>query len=129
VTRHIPIDEAGSLVSDVMMSSPHTNAATESVADARAALTKSSVKLLVVVDGDRFAGTIARDDLPDGTDGTAPLTTIARTDGPRLDPADSVAKALEVVRANDAERVPVVDAQGVLRGLVCLNRGSDRFCA
>jgi CIC family chloride channel protein len=126
--RHIEIAKAGPTVADVMMPEPHTNSADEPVADARAKLAKSSVKLLVVVDGERFTGTVGRDDLPpEDQDGT--LATIARADGPRLAPDDSVEHAIDLIQQSGAERVPVVDDQGVLRGLVCLNRGADHFCA
>jgi CBS domain-containing protein len=125
--RHIEIDKAGPTVADVMMPEPHTNSADEPIADARAKLAKSSVKLLVVVDGERFTGTVGRDDLPDGDDGT--LAAIARDDGPRLAPDDTVERAVSLMQELGAERVPVVDPDGVLRGLVCLNRGADHFCA
>jgi CBS domain-containing protein len=125
--RHIEIDNAGPTVGDVMMREPHTNAASESVADVRATLAKPSVKLLVVVDGARFAGTVTSDDLPDDDDAT--LAAIARTDGPRLGPDDSVDQALEIHRASGAERIPVVGVDGELAGLVCLNSGSTYFCA
>src|SRR5690349_15623120 len=115
--RHIDIDKAGPTVADVMMPTPHTNAADEPIADAREQLAKKSVKLLVVVNGERFAGVVGRDDLPAEDDGT--LATIARTDGPRLAPQDSVEHALDLIRESGAERVPVVDEGGVLRGLVC----------
>lgn len=127
--RHIEIDQAGPLVTDVMMAAPHTNAASESIADARAALAKASVKLLVVVDGERFAGVVARGDLPPDGHDDGSLADLARLDGPRLDPADSVASALQMHESTGAERIPVVDSDGVLRGLVCLNSGADHFCA
>jgi CBS domain-containing protein len=127
--RHIEIHSAGPAVADVMASSPHTSSASDSVADARAALSRSSVKLLVVVDGERFAGTVGRDDLPPAGEDGGTLADIARHDGPRLDPADSVERALSLHAQAGAERIPVVDAGGVLRGLVCLNHGSDHFCA
>ena len=124
--RHIDIDKAGPTVADVMMPEPHTNSADEPIAAAREKLAKSSVKLLVVVDGERFAGTVARDDLP-AEDGDGTLAAIARADGPRLRPDDPVEAALALHR-DGAERIPVVE-DGVLRGLVCLNSGADYFCA
>ena len=105
--RHIEIDKAGPTVADVMMPQPHTNSGDESIADARTKLSKSSVKLLVVVDGERFTGTVGRDDLPAEDDGD--LASIARDDGPRLAPDDSVEQALELHRTTGAERIPVVD--------------------
>jgi CBS domain-containing protein len=127
--RHIEIEQAGPRVTDVMMAAPHTNPVSDSIGDARAALSKSSVKLLVLVDGDRFAGTVERSDLPPDGEGSDSLAAIARVDGPRLDPADGVERALDIHRSTGAERIPVVDADGVLCGLVCLNLGADHFCA
>ena len=125
-TRHLDIDKAGPTVADVMMPQPHTNSVDESIAAAREKLAKSSVKLLVVVDGERFSGTIGRNDLP-AEDGDGTLGTIARSDGPQLRPGDPVEAALQLHR-DGAERIPVVE-DGVLRGLVCLNSGADYFCA
>jgi CBS domain-containing protein len=127
--RHIEIADAGPTVADVMMSEPHTNAADEPVAAARDKLAKSSVKLLVVVDGDRFTGTVARDDLPPEGDDNEILAAIARRDRPQLAPGDPVEQALRLHADSGAERIPVVDDDGILRGLVCLNSGTTYFCA
>jgi CBS domain-containing protein len=81
------------------------------------------VKLLLVADGDRFLGTLAPGDLP----ATGTIEPGIVPDPPSLRPGDSIPRALELLE--HTSRVPVVDADGRLHGLVCLNRGKSAFCA
>ena len=48
-------------------------------------------------------------------------------DTPTLEPGDGIERALQLLE--HSSRVPVVDADGRLHGLVCLNRGKSAFCA
>jgi CBS domain-containing protein len=87
------------------------------------------VHLVLVVDADsRFAGTVIRDDLPAGAPDDAPIADVARSDAPRVDPAAPIAQAVEMLEAAGATRLPVVDGDGVLRGLVCWDRSGAHFC-
>jgi len=122
-TRHIPLAEAGPSVRDVMLAEPRTVSVQTTAAEVRETFAKPSVKLLLITDGDRFVGTLGRDDVP--ADGT--IEPAVDTNAPFVDPGDPVARALELLR--DADRVPVVAADGRLAGLVCLNRGRSAFCA
>ncbi len=129
-TRHIDIEDAGPTVADVMMVEPKTQPAESTIAEARQVLSKSSVKLLLVVDGDRLVGTVTRGDLPESEDGDdAALGTIANSHHPRVSPDTPTPEALAVFVDTGAERVPVIDDNGTLKGLVCLNSGADHFCA
>jgi CBS domain-containing protein len=129
-SRHIKIDEAGPTVADVMMPTPHTHPADMTVAEARAAFEKRSLKLMVVTDGDgAYLGTVSREGIPADAPDDAAIATIASTDGLSFAPDEPTKQALASIEHERAERVPVVDANGALAGLVCLNQGSDHFCA
>jgi CBS-domain-containing membrane protein len=128
--RHIKIDEAGPFVADVMMPSPHTHPADMTVGEARQAFEKRSLKLMVVTDqSGQYVGTVARDTIPDDARDDATLATVADRDGLAFRPDDPTKDALASLEHGRAERVPVIDADGALAGLVCLNNGSDHFCA
>ena len=43
-------------------------------------------------------------------------------------PADAAARALELLDAGQSERLPVVEEDGSLVGLVCFNRRRNVFC-
>jgi CBS domain-containing protein len=124
-TRHIPLADAGPAVRDVMLAEPRTVAPETPVAEVRATFANPRVKLLLVADGERFLGTLAPDALPAADGGT--IAGLADASAPCLAPGDSVARALELLEATS--RVPVVDEDGRLQGLVCLNRGRSAFCA
>jgi CBS domain-containing protein len=107
-----------------MLADPRTVSVRTSAREARKTFEKPSVKLLLVADGDRFIGTLSRERVPDG-DGT--IEGAVDTDAPSVAPTDPVARALELLE--HADRVPVVDQDGRLHGLVCLNRSRGAFCA
>ncbi|WP_028058990.1 CBS domain-containing protein [Candidatus Solirubrobacter pratensis] len=122
-TRHIPLDQAGPTVADVMLAEARTIAPDTPAAAVRETFENPSVKLLLVADGDRFLGTVAPDDVP--ADGAIGPAVNART--PCLRPDEGIPRALELLE--HTSRVPVVDADGRLHGLVCLNRSKSAFCA
>jgi CBS domain-containing protein len=124
-TRHIPLAGAGPTVGDVMLREARTIAPETPVAEVRETFANPRVKLLLVADGERFLGTLAPDALPATGGGT--IAGLADGSAPSLLPGDSIARALELLEATS--RVPVVDADGRLQGLVCLNRGRNAFCA
>jgi CBS domain-containing protein len=125
-TVHIPVAEAGPAVRDVMLRKARAVGPATTVAEVRETFANPRVKLLLVADGERFLGTLSPDDLPAGADGT--IEAHVRADAPRLAPEDPVARAVELVAASGATRVPVVDASDRLQGLVCFNRAHSAFC-
>jgi CBS domain-containing protein len=125
-TRHIPIGEAGPAVRDVLLREARAVAPDTPVREVRETFENPRVKLLLVAEGDRFLGTIGPDDLPDG-DGT--IAAHVRGDAPRVTPGDAVRTALELVEQTGLNRIPVVDEDGRLEGLVCFNRSRNAFCA
>jgi CBS domain-containing protein len=126
-TRHIPLADAGPTVRDVMLGEARAISPDTPVADVRETFANPRVKLMLVADGDRYLGTVAPDRLDGAADGT--IGAHADPGGPRVAPEDPVAKALALLAETEADRVPVVDADGRLHGLVCLNRRRSAFCA
>src|SRR3954451_11635319 len=126
-TRHIPIDDAGPAVRDVMLKDPRTVGPDTPVAAVRETFANPSVKLLLVADGQRFLGTGGPDDLRE--DGAGRIGDVLRADVRRLGPSAPVGEALAIVETTGASRIPVVDGDGRLQGLVCFNKGRTAFCA
>ena len=122
-TRHIPLDQAGPTVADVMLAEARTIAKDTPVEAVRETFENPSVKLLVVTDGERFLGTLAPDAVPE----TGTIEPAVDMQAPCLRPHDGIPRALELLE--HTSRVPVVDEDGRLHGLVCLNRGKSAFCA
>jgi CBS domain-containing protein len=125
-TVHIPFDTAGPAVKDVMMLEPRSVGPATPIAEIRETFSSPSVKLMLVTDGERFLGTLTRDDLPESGDG--PIEPHVRADTPSLSPDDPVDKALELFREQGMSRIPVVTDSGRLEGLVCLNKSHSAFC-
>jgi CBS domain-containing protein len=122
-TRHIPLDAAGPAVRDVMLAEARTIPPDTPVETVRETFANPRVKLLLVADGERFLGTLT----PDGVPEAGTIASGVDTGAPTLQPDDGIERALQLLE--HTSRVPVVDAEGRLHGLVCLNRGKSAFCA
>ncbi|HET6550944.1 MAG TPA: CBS domain-containing protein [Solirubrobacter sp.] len=125
-TVHIPVADAGPAVRDIMLREARAVGPDTPVADVRETFANPKVKLLLVTDGERFLGTIGRDDLPAGDGGT--IEAHVRADAPRVSPDEPVARALELVEATGLSRIPVVGDGERLQGLVCFNAEHAAFC-
>ena len=125
-TVHIPFDDAGPAVKDVMMLEPRSVGPDTPIAEIRETFSSPSVKLMLVTDGERFLGTLTPADLPATDDG--PIGPHVNADPPRVGPGDPVSAALGLVEGDDMTRIPVVDASNQLLGLVCFNRSHEAFC-
>ena len=124
-TVHIPVDEAGGTVRDVMMREARSVGPATPMSEVRETFSSPSVKLMLVTDGERFLGTLGRDDLP--AEGDGPIEPHVRADRPSLSPDDPVENALTLVREQDMTRIPVVEGDQLL-GLVCFNKSHSAFC-
>ena len=125
-TVHIPVDEAtGSTVRDVMLRDARAVGPATPMSEVRDTFSSPSVKLMLVTDGERFVGTLGRDDLP--AEGDGPIEPHVRADRPSLSPDDPVEEALALVREQGMTRIPVVEGDQLL-GLVCFNKSHEAFC-
>jgi predicted transcriptional regulator len=87
----------------------------------------SSRRLAVIVDGDRYVGAIAREDIADGVDAGTRAADFARRE-PVIDASRSGREARDAALESPTARLPVVDRHGVLVGVVALNHDRDGFC-
>jgi CBS domain-containing protein len=126
-TRHIPLAEAGPTVSDVMLRGARAVSPESGLADVRETFANPRVKLILVADGERFVGILTPADVP--AEGDGPVADYVNADAPRVAPGDPIGKALDLVAATGMDRIPVVDADDQLLGLVCWNTRRSVFCA
>jgi Mg/Co/Ni transporter MgtE len=98
------------------------------IAEARAYFAAStSRRSAFVVDGDRFVGSLTPADLPIDGDPAASVLPLARLGATaRTDEPASVGRDLAL--AAQSRRVPVVDADQRLLGVVAVNRTGEWFC-
>jgi CBS domain-containing protein len=128
-TDHLPLRDAGPEVRDAMLLQPRATPAATPASQARETFANPHVMLLLVVDEEgRFAGTLTREDLPDDAPADATVGQLVRGDAPRVGPDAPLGDAVELLRSSGDRRLPVVDGDGVLCGLVCMDRGYGHFC-
>jgi CBS domain-containing protein len=126
-TRNVPLADAGPRVADVMLRAPRAVPPETTVAEARATFENPRVRLLLVARGERFLGSVTRADVGPAVAGADTLGQLTGRDA-RVRPGDSVASAVELLDAAQADRLPVVEGDGTLVGLVCFNRKHGHFC-
>lgn len=126
--RNVPLAEAGPLVRDAMLTAPDTVPATMTVREARPLLDSPRLRMLLVSDGSRLLGAISRERLESEPDDSLALGELADPRSARIGPDEDVAQAVELLEAQDAERLPVVGEEDRLLGLVCFNRRKRHFC-
>ena len=127
-TRNVPVASAGPTAEDVMLRGPRTLSPAATVAEARAAFENPRERMLLLADGEQLVGAVRRDHLSDDLAPDAPLGALADTTLSRVTPGEPVARVLELLDADAGERLPVVQEDGTLVGLVCFNRARGVFC-
>jgi CBS domain-containing protein len=125
---HLDLDAAESrTVADVMVKRPKTLPASATVAQARSLFENPRVLVALLEDGGRYAGEVARDDVPAGAGSDQPVGGYAVT-GETIGAEQPMSAAVEQMERLDQERLAVVGAEGELLGLLCLNRKHGHFC-
>jgi CBS domain-containing protein len=120
---------ASQRVAEVMIKRPKTLAAGATVSDARRVFENPRVQVCPVVEDDgRLVGELTRDLIPDSADDAAPARGYAGDRPPTISPHDSMGQAMERLEQLGSERLAVIDDEGRLTGLLCLNRRHGRFC-
>jgi CBS domain-containing protein len=127
-TRNVPLADAGPHVEDVMLRGPRTVAPETTVAEGREAFENPRVRLLLVARGDTYLGAVTRETIGDELGGHVTLEALVTAEGVRIAPADPVDRAVELLEAQQTDRLPVVADDGTLVGLVCFNRRHGHFC-
>jgi CBS domain-containing protein len=119
-----------SLVRDAMVPNPHQFEAGASAQEAAEALMRPEVRAALVVNGGELVGvitrkTLVREVVARGLDPrTTTLGTIAEPPNATIDSDTPLTEAFAFLEENDFERVPVVDHDGRLVGV--LSRSSVR---
>jgi Mg/Co/Ni transporter MgtE len=118
----------GLTAADIVHRKVSTLPASATVADVRAYFAESeSRNLALLIDGDRYAGSLVPADMPDDADPTAPATSLARTE-PTISAIAPAQEARDAALAEPSSRMPVVDENGTLIGIVAINHARDGFC-
>jgi CBS domain-containing protein len=122
------LDEAADLtVADVTHSRFSTLPASATVAEVRDWLESSgSHQMALIADGDRYVASVVADDL-EGADPAARAADLAR-EWPTVAPDDPAKRGEELALGGGHRRVPVVDRDGRLLGIVAITTDLQRFC-
>ena len=123
------LDEAGGLsVADVIHSKFKALPADATVGQVREWFAESeSRRMALLADGDRFAGHLVPEDLAGSADPGRPATELARLE-PTVGPDDPAKRGEELALSTPARRVPVVDGDGRLLGIVAVTTDLEGFC-
>jgi CBS domain-containing protein len=126
MTRLSEVD--GLTAADVMHQRLSSLPASVTVGEVREYFAASaSRQLALIVDGERYVGSIPASAIPDELDANAAAAGYA-TRGPTIDPQASAADARDLALADPSRRLPVVDAAGTLVGIVAIDKQLERFC-
>jgi Mg/Co/Ni transporter MgtE len=126
VTR---LDEAtGLTVADVTHSRFSALPATATVAEVREWFAASeSRKLALLVDEDRYVGSLVPEDLAAAGDPARPAVELAQR-GATVSPDEPAKRGEELALGSGTLRAPVVDADGRLLGVVAVTADLQGFC-
>jgi CBS domain-containing protein len=123
------IDETDGLtVADVTHTKFSALPATATVADVRDWFNAStSRRLAFVADDGRYAGSLTLDDVGEDVDAERSAREVAQQ-GPTVAPEAPAATGRDLALLTDARRVPVVDGDGRLLGVVAVTGDLQCFC-
>lgn len=95
----------------------------------REQLADDHVHLVLLTEGTRLVGTLARDDVASTLADSEPARPHARLEGRTVPPTRPASWVLDDLRDRQLRRVAVVSDDGTLVGLVCLNRRGSGVCS
>lgn len=124
-----PLDITGAMdCADVLHSRFSTLPSTATVAVVRQWFDESAHrKMAFLADEDVYRGSLTRKDVADPADAARPAAEISRS-GPTVAPDAPARTGHEMAIATGALRVPVVDADGRLLGVVAVTEDLLGFC-
>ena len=119
----------GRTVADVMMTRPKTLSAAATAADARAVFANPKVQTCPMLDeSGLLVAELAREQLPESAGDEEQARAYASGEVATIAPDAPMQEALDRLRALGSERLSVVDGDGRLLGLLCLNGRHNAFC-
>lgn len=102
--------------------------AAATVGDVRAWFAQSaSRRLAFIADGERYLGSLTPADVAGDGDAGRPAAEVAQ-DGPTVSPDAPATTGRDLALLSDARRVPVVDGDGRLLGVVAVTGDLRSFC-
>ena len=121
-------DAAGLTVADVIHAKFSALPATATIGDVRDWFAVStSRRMAFLADGERYAGSVTPEDIAGDLDPTRLATEVAQLE-PTIAPEAPAARGHEVALRTAARRVPVVDHDGRLLGVVSVTTDLKGFC-
>ena len=123
------VDEADGLsVAQVIHTKFEALPASATVGDVRDWFAQStSRRQAFLADDGRYAGSLTPAEVDDGGDAARPAIEVARH-GPTVAPDAPATEGRDLALATDARRVPVVDDDGRLLGVVAITGDLQAFC-
>ena len=120
----------GMRVADAMLTCPKTHRADCSLEAVRGFFAEDHVHMaLIVAEDGRLLTTIERPDMAAGTSSSPPVTKLGKLAGRITRPAEPLASATALLRAEGRRRLAVVDHDGRLIGLLCLKKDGSGYCS
>ncbi len=134
VTTRLPVPPAGVgntpwLAADLAVRHPKTVPADATIGVVREQLADDHVHLVLLTEGTRLVGTLAREDVASTLADSEPARPHARLEGRTVPPTRPASWVLDDLRDRQLRRVAVVSDDGTLVGLVCLNRRGSGVCS
>ena len=122
---HQPEDTSMTDVKKVMTANVKSLAPSDTIAAAAQAMSELNVGVIPVCDAGKLLGVVTDRDIviravAKGLDGQAPLSGIMSKDVQTASPEDDLDEVLKRMADSQIRRMPVVDAKGVLAGIVSL---------
>ena len=123
---HVKEEAMNDNIQDVMTDSPCAVDMTTSIAVAARAMRENDIGDIIVLDGDRLYGILTDRDIvvrglaEDKDPGTTAVGEICSRDLTTVQPTDSVASAVRLMRERALRRLPVVDERGRVIGIVSI---------
>jgi CBS domain-containing protein len=126
---HTRLDEAAALtVADVVHRKFSALPADATVGDVRAWFAASSSRRMAfLADGERYAGSLMPADVDGDVDPARPAAEVAH-DGPTVLADAPASEGEQLALQTDARRVPAVDRDGRLLGVVSVTEDLQAFC-
>jgi CBS domain-containing protein len=126
---HTKLEEAAGLtVADVVHRKFRALPADTTIAAVRDWFAAStSRRMAFIADGERYVGSLTRDDVEGDLDPSAPAAQAAHP-GPTVLPEAPASEGEQLALRTDARRVPVVDRDGRLLGVVSVTEDRQAFC-
>ncbi len=111
---------------DLMLRNPKTLTAEASVAEVREQLANPKVQMVLLADGPAFRGAVTT--IPADASPRERAVDYVDADAEVISPDASDDEAFERTAASPNRRVIVLDENGSLLGLLCLNQSRTGFC-